>query len=305
LLAALMALPVGCAHQKMSFAEAGEVRPVEPDAPPTPPVKVPAPRKRPSQPREGPPIDAVLLRFAAEARQRRSGRFTRDGFPADTADAWGKLVQELDGYLAQPLPQTPLIELVRARITLEAELEYDRRHFGKPPPEVASLVQTRVSRFATRIRAARKLGLGMRGRRAPAMLHWPLDEAAISSHFGMRIHPIDGQRKMHYGLDLVAATGRVVESAAGGIVIQAGWTSGYGLMVEVRHPGDLTTRYSHLSRLLCGPGDAVETGQPLGLVGSTGKSTGPHLHFEVWRGGQAHDPLALLGDRLMAGAAGN
>jgi len=77
-------------------------------------------------------------------------------------------------------------------------------------------------------------------------------------------------------------------------VIRAGWSRGYGLMVEVRHGSGVTTRYSHLGRVLCSPGEAVETGQPLGVVGATGRATGPHLHFEVWRQGRARDPLAML-----------
>jgi murein DD-endopeptidase MepM/ murein hydrolase activator NlpD len=104
---------------------------------------------------------------------------------------------------------------------------------------------------------------------------------------------------MHRGLDLATAPGRLVAAAAPGFVVQAGWAPGHGLLVEVRHPGDLTSRYAHLMHLLCSPGDAVEAGTPLGLVGRTGVATGPHLHFEVWRGGQALDPLELL-----AGAAG-
>jgi murein DD-endopeptidase MepM/ murein hydrolase activator NlpD len=102
---------------------------------------------------------------------------------------------------------------------------------------------------------------------------------------------------MHWGIDLAAAAGRVVGAAAPGTVVRAGWTDGYGLLVEVRHAGDLTTRYSHLSRALCHPGDAVEPGQAVGLVGQTGRATGPHLHFEVWRGGAATDPLAWLHGR--------
>jgi len=110
---------------------------------------------------------------------------------------------------------------------------------------------------------------------------------------------------MHYGIDLAATPGRVVSASAKGFVVHAGWTPGYGLMVEIRHGGDLTTRYSHLARLLCGPGDEVEPGQPVGLVGATGRTTGPHLHFEVWRGGRARDPLALLGASHLDGDAGN
>ena len=86
-----------------------------------------------------------------------------------------------------------------------------------------------------------------------------------------------------------------MSAAATGWVVRTGWAGGYGLLVEVRHPGDLTTRYSHLSAILCAPGDAVDAGQPLGLVGKTGLATGPHLHFEVWRGGEPSDPLPWLG----------
>jgi murein DD-endopeptidase MepM/ murein hydrolase activator NlpD len=78
-------------------------------------------------------------------------------------------------------------------------------------------------------------------------------------------------------------------------VVSAGWAGGYGLLVEVRHPGELTTRYGHLSALFCAPGDSLEAGAPLGLIGQTGLTTGPHLHFEVWQGGQPRDPLAFIG----------
>jgi murein DD-endopeptidase MepM/ murein hydrolase activator NlpD len=124
----------------------------------------------------------------------------------------------------------------------------------------------------------------------------------------MRFHPLEGRRRMHYGIDLAATPGKVVSSAAPGWVVRAGWAGGYGLLVEVRHPGDLTTRYGHLSAILCAPGDAVDVSQPLGLVGRTGVATGPHLHFEVWRGGEPSDPLPWLGigtDATAARAAGS
>jgi murein DD-endopeptidase MepM/ murein hydrolase activator NlpD len=125
-------------------------------------------------------------------------------------------------------------------------------------------------------------------------LGWPLDGAWVSSRFGMRRHPLDGAWRMHWGLDLSARAGRAVGSAGPGLVVRAGWAHGYGLLVEVRHGGGVVTRYSHLARVLCRPGDAVESGQALGLVGSTGRATGPHLHFEVWQHGQPRDPLAVL-----------
>jgi murein DD-endopeptidase MepM/ murein hydrolase activator NlpD len=136
----------------------------------------------------------------------------------------------------------------------------------------------------------------------PPALRWPIDDAGLSSAFGVRIHPIDHVRRMHWGVDLAAPPGRVVSAAAAGWVVHAGFTPGYGLTVEVRHAGELTSRYGHLSRLLCAPGDRLDAGQALGLVGATGRATGPHLHFEVWRGGRAEDPLVLLGARWAPGS---
>jgi murein DD-endopeptidase MepM/ murein hydrolase activator NlpD len=302
----LACLAAGCAHQRstMTFQEAGMLEPMEPEGAPPPPVAVPNPRRTPSVLPPGPPIDGSLLRFAAEAKARRQQPEAGRGFPSEAVTAWRALGSELDRYLLRSLPETPLLELMRARVTLEAELEYDRRRYGPPPPEVKESVASALQRLSARISASRALGQTLRAKLAPAVLHWPVDNAGISSTFGYRFHPLDGFRKMHYGIDLAARAGRVVTAAARGFVVQAGWSSGYGLMIEVRHAGDLTTRYSHLSRILCAPGDEVEPGQLLGLVGATGRTTGPHLHFEVWRGGRARDPLALLGARFALGSAG-
>jgi murein DD-endopeptidase MepM/ murein hydrolase activator NlpD len=278
----------------MTFQEAGLLEPVEPDGPARPPVQVPAPRVRPTETPSGPPIDSTLLRFAAAARARRGSASAAQGFPAEAVGAWRDLALELDRYLARSLPQTPLAELVRARVTIEAELEYDHRRYGPVPDDLRGSLADRLARFERRIAASRSLGRTMFAAPAPRLLHWPIHDASVSSLFGLRRHPLDGLRKMHYGVDLAADPGRVVTAAARGFVVHSGWSPGYGLMVEIRHQGDLTTRYSHLSRVLCAPGDAVEPGQGIGLVGATGKTTGPHLHFEVWRGGRARDPLALL-----------
>lgn len=288
--------------RKMSFAEAGLRQPadggvsaLEPEEPPPPPVDVPAPESIASEVPEGPPIDATLLRFAAEARGRRAAQPAGRGFPDGAATAWRALAAELDAYLRRALPQTPLLELVRARVTVEAEWDYDLRHYGRAPFELASLVGARAARLATRISTARALGLGLFARARPPRLRWPVEQAGISSAYGLRAHPVDGRRRMHFGVDLAADAGRVVTAAAKGFVVRAGWMGGYGLMVEVRHEGGVTTRYGHLAALLCAPGDALEPGGPLGVVGRTGRTTGPHLHFEVWRGGKPSDPLGWLG----------
>jgi murein DD-endopeptidase MepM/ murein hydrolase activator NlpD len=277
----------------------------EPEGPVEPPVAIPAPESVATELAAGPAIDATLVRFALEARARRGRHPASRGFPAEAVDGWRDLVDDLDRYLARALPQTPLLELVRARVTVEAEWDYDRRRYGRPPPELAAHVVARAERFGRRIETARALGFALFTRPAPARLRWPVEQAGLSSLFGMRLHPVEGRRRMHSGVDLAAPPGRVVAAAAAGWVVRAGWTGGYGLMVEIRHPGDLTTRYSHLSAILCAPGDAVDPGQPLGLVGKTGLATGPHLHFEVWRGGEAEDPLPWLGLAASGGSAGN
>jgi murein DD-endopeptidase MepM/ murein hydrolase activator NlpD len=302
---AVALLAAGCAHRvapKMTFEEAGLLAPralpeapADPEAPLPPPVAVPAPEAVALEVPSGPPVDAILVRFTTEARARRARLEPAPAFPAEVGQAWLALVAELDRYLARPLPQTPLLELVRARITVEAEWDYDRRRFGAPPPDVAEAVLARTVRFARRVETARALGFALFRREPPARLRWPVEQAGLSSLYGMRVHPVDGRRRMHHGIDLAAATGKVVGSAASGWVVRTGWAGGYGLLVEVRHPGDLTTRYSHLSAVLCAPGDAVDAGQPLGLVGKSGLATGPHLHFEVWRGGETSDPLPWLG----------
>jgi murein DD-endopeptidase MepM/ murein hydrolase activator NlpD len=292
----------------MSFTEAGfraaaeEIVAEEPEGPVEPPVPVPAPESFATEIATGPPIDATLVRFAVEARGRRGRHPARSGFPDEATTAWSALADELDRYLARALPQTPLLELVRARVTVETEWDYDQRRYGAAPAELATVVEARAARFGRRIDAARALGFALFTRPPPARLRWPVEHAGLSSPFGMRLHPLEGRRRMHHGVDLAAAAGRVVSAAAKGWVVRAGWTGGYGLMVEVRHPGDITTRYSHLSALLCGPGEEVEAGRPLGLVGKTGLATGPHLHFEVWRGGEATDPLPWL---AVSGSAGN
>jgi hypothetical protein len=312
--AALGAAGCATAPPKMSFGDAGfHVAPAspepdlteEPEGPVEPPAAVPAPESFATELPAGPPIDALLMRFTVDARARRARHPAHAGFPDEAAEAWRDLAGELDHYLARPLPQTPLMELVRARVTVEAEWDYDERRFGPAPAALAAELRARAARLGRRVEAGRALGFSLFARPAPAKLRWPVEQAGLSSLFGMRVHPVEGRRRMHRGVDLAASTGRVVSAAAAGWVVRAGWTGGYGLMVEVRHPGDLTTRYSHLSAILCSPGDALDPGQPLGLVGRTGLATGPHLHFEVWRAGEPKDPLPWLGLARTAGSAGN
>ncbi|MEW5819080.1 MAG: M23 family metallopeptidase [Cyanobacteriota bacterium] len=116
----------------------------------------------------------------------------------------------------------------------------------------------------------------------------------VSSEFGMRTHPISGKRKMHTGIDIAAPGGTRVNSMANGKVVFAGKRGGYGNMVIVDHGNGVTTRYAHLSSLNVKNGQQVNAGQHLGGVGSTGYSTGNHLHFEVRENGQAVNPRKYI-----------
>ncbi|MBS3848208.1 M23 family metallopeptidase [Devosia sp. BSSL-BM10] len=136
-----------------------------------------------------------------------------------------------------------------------------------------------------------------------APVHMPISgNYRRSSTFGNRTDPFTGNRAFHSGLDFAAASGTPVYSAGRGVVTFVGTRSGYGKVVEVTHDGGLVTRYAHLSGYLSKEGQRVSTGTPIAKVGSTGRSTGPHLHFEVRKGDSAINPKAFLdaGNRLSA-----
>lgn len=124
-------------------------------------------------------------------------------------------------------------------------------------------------------------------------LQWPISGAVVSG-FGMRVHPIFGDTRMHTGLDIDGSSGDPIGSAGSGTVIFAGWQEGYGNVVIVDHGSGLSTVYAHMSTLGTAEGASITTGQNVGQVGSTGYSTGPHLHFEVREDGTAVNPLSYL-----------
>ncbi len=115
----------------------------------------------------------------------------------------------------------------------------------------------------------------------------------ITSNYGLRMHPILGYSRMHRGLDFRAAYGTPILAASDGSVARAGWAGGYGRQVRLSHAGGISTSYSHMSRIAVQPGGRVRRGQVIGYVGSTGLSTGPHLHYEMYRNGAAVNPRSV------------
>lgn len=130
----------------------------------------------------------------------------------------------------------------------------------------------------------------------------PVPDVELGSSFGWRLDPLTGQRALHTGLDFPAEVGTPILAAAGGVVVVQEFHPAYGNMVEIDHGNQLITRYAHASKVLVKKGDLVKRAQPIAAVGTTGRSTGPHLHFEVWLAGTPQDPQKFLkaGDTQLA-----
>ena len=123
----------------------------------------------------------------------------------------------------------------------------------------------------------------------------PVANGFISSYFGERSDPFDGREAFHKGVDFAATQGSNVTAVAAGVVTWAGERSGYGKLIEINHGDGFVTRYAHNERTLVTVGQTVKRGEPVALMGSTGRSTGPHVHFEVLRNGRQVDPLSFIG----------
>jgi murein DD-endopeptidase MepM/ murein hydrolase activator NlpD len=153
--------------------------------------------------------------------------------------------------------------------------------------EVESLAAESASLAAAIQSAQASAGSSGTGAPSAAGFIWPVNGPVVSG-FGMR------WGRMHEGIDIAASSGTPIHAAAAGTVIHAGWLGGYGNLVVLDHGDGLSTAYAHASAILVGLGQRVSQGETLSLVGSTGNSSGPHLHFEVRVNGSAVDPLFYL-----------
>lgn len=137
--------------------------------------------------------------------------------------------------------------------------------------------------------------LGQLGRAVGAIpSHMPVSAFNYTSGFGVRYDPFTGGAAMHAGVDMAGTMGQPIDAAAAGTVVRAGWFGGYGNCIEIDHGKGMATRYGHLSRIEVRPGEHIEAGAEIGRMGSTGRSTGTHLHFEVRVDGRAVDPMPYL-----------
>lgn len=293
----------------MTFAEAGLL----PPAPRASHVRTrehPGPHRRLDQ-----ATDALLAAIEAETGWRPALEDGPDGYDgSDGAGAFGApsphSVRELRRQAGGWSPERTRLaaELLRAVDTnaasirsvrrAQSALQWDR-HLGAYRSEVDERL---VSQALERADAV--LAPADRGTEPPPLaidvraFDWPVSPVRITSPYGKRDDPFGNGLRLHAGVDLAAVEGQRVFAATDGVVTFAGWRGGYGLHVELKHDGGVITRYAHLSDVDVRRGVRVARGQAVGRAGSTGRATGPHLHFEMWRAGLPVDPAWEIDGRL-------
>ena len=246
----------------------------------------------------GPRIDRALSAF--RARRATSGALPRTS--AAHGALWLDVLDEIDRACVVAPVADDLGAFVRARVTLEVEYQNDRERRRVLPGDLEARIHRALASVDARVNELRMTGAigpvtpspSLDG--AAVVLHAPLEPMLVTSAFGVRSDPVHGRRRFHAGVDLGAPEGTLVYASAPGIVIYAGWQGGFGRHIVLDHGFGVRTHYSHLSQLFVKPGEIIEPGDTLGAVGSTGRSTGPHLHFAVTNGeGHFLDPLTVLG----------
>ncbi len=191
------------------------------------------------------------------------------------------LSYKVDELAASEAEQAALAESIEA-YKAESEAEYDR-------------IASEMQEVSNQIAALSAQSAASGGVPYSGTFVWPTPSCtSTSSAYGYRVHPIYGTVKFHAGEDIPASYGAEILAAASGTVTTAGWVSGYGNYTVIDHGGGTMTAYGHQSSIIVSVGQYVEQGQVIGYVGSTGNSTGPHLHFEVYQNGSTVDPKSFF-----------
>jgi murein DD-endopeptidase MepM/ murein hydrolase activator NlpD len=220
----------------------------------------------------------------------------------EDANALSRRIAELQAQLMR-------LEAAGSRMTQIAHIDPAEFNFDKAPPmggpemqlggQPAALadvlgsldqLQQQMSDRERQMRVLEDLLLAGRLQKEVRPSGWPIASGYITSGYGVRTDPFTGLRDYHPGIDFAAAEGSQVQSVAAGIVTSAGERNGYGNLVEIDHGNGYVTRYGHNEKILVKVGDRVRKGQAISLIGSTGRSTGPHVHFEVVLNGSVVNP---------------
>jgi murein DD-endopeptidase MepM/ murein hydrolase activator NlpD len=205
-------------------------------------------------------------------------------------DALGERLSSLAGIRPQEFRFSEAPGLGGAAPTLMPPQNLSLPEFGDKLAALSRHVENRSDMLG--VLEAQLFETAVKKKLIPTMM--PVEAPYNASGFGKRIDPFTGQWAMHEGIDFLADAGSNVVAAAGGVVQFAGFHPQYGFMIDIDHGNDLVTRYAHLSKLLVKEGDMVLRGRKMALSGNTGRSTGPHVHFEVRFRGSAQNPAKFL-----------
>jgi murein DD-endopeptidase MepM/ murein hydrolase activator NlpD len=214
-------------------------------------------------------------------------------------DALGERLSSLAGFRAQDFRFSEAPGLGGAAPTLMPPQNLSLAEFGEKLAMLSRHVENRNDMLG--VFEAQLFEAAVKKKLLPNIM--PVEAPYQASSFGRRIDPFTGQWAMHEGIDFLADQGSPVVAAAGGVVQFAGLHPQYGIMIDIDHGDDLVTRYAHLSKLFAKEGDVVVRGRRIALSGSTGRSTGPHLHFEVRFRGAAQNPAKFLVSNTQAARA--
>ena len=205
-------------------------------------------------------------------------------------DAVGERLATLAGVLPQEFRLFEPPGLGGALPTSVAPYDLSLAEFNQRLAALSQVLENRSDMLG--VLEAQLFAQGLNKKLLPTML--PVNAHFNASGYGMRIDPITGQQAMHEGIDFIADTGTSVVAAAGGVVQFAGYHPQYGHVIDIDHGNDLVTRYAHLSKMLVEQGTLVVRGRKIAETGSSGRSTGPHLHFEVRFKGAPQNPARFL-----------
>jgi murein DD-endopeptidase MepM/ murein hydrolase activator NlpD len=249
-----------------------------------------------------------LATLSAHERALASQRATVEQMRRDSEAHLNALARKLGSMQAQVLR----LNALGSRLTRMAGLDSREFNFAQDPgiggpekrlsvasaaPDVLGSLDKlggEIDRQRERLMALESLLLDRKLSAQITPSGWPVDGGWVSSSFGMRADPFTGHQSYHEGVDIASRIGSPVLAMGDGVVSHAGEKAGYGLMVELTHESGLITRYAHTKTILVKEGDKVVKGSPIAQVGSSGRSTGPHLHFEVVKNGVAVNPGRYL-----------
>lgn len=247
--------------------------------------------------REGWPVVGALVRLVVKDESEQRDRFLRENLDVMARrvgemqarliqiESLGERVSGLAGINSPELKRVPGSggALVSGRSLTMEELQVTLADMDKLTDQRVDLLTVMESRL-----------FDQKIKKMMVPTQEPVAGGSLGSWFGWRIDPLNGRSALHTGLDFPSEPGTAILAAAGGVVVMQEYHPAYGNMVEVDHGNELLTRYAHASRVLVKKGDLVKRGQKIAEVGSTGRSTGPHLHFEMLVQGVFQDPQKFL-----------